>query len=37
MLYVDLDEWVGGGVGRRSKRAGIHVYILWIHFAAQQK
>ena len=38
VLCGDLHECAGGGVGGRSKRVGIHVYyILWIHFAAQQK
>ena len=32
MLCDDLDGGMGGVVGRRSKREGIYVYILLVHF-----
>ena len=37
MLCDDLDVWDGAGVGGRSKREGIYLYIQVIHFIAQQK
>ena len=37
MLCDDLDGWDGGGLGGRSKREGIYVYIQLIHFVVQQK
>ena len=38
MLHGDLDGRDGtGGVGGRSKREGIYVYIELIHFIVQQK
>ena len=33
----DLDGWDGGGVGGRSKREGIYVYLQLIHSVVQQK
>ena len=36
MLCDDLDGW-DGGVGGRSKREGIYVYISLIHFTVEQK
>ena len=33
----DLDGWVGVGVGGRSKRVGVQVYIQLIHFTVQHK
>ena len=38
MLCDNLDGWDGGGgMGGRSKREGIYVYIQLIHFGVQQK
>ena len=36
MLCKDLGRW-DGGVGRRSRREGIYVYVELIHFIVQQK
>ena len=36
-LRDDLGGWEGGGVGGRSQREGIYVYIQLIHFVVQQK
>ena len=37
MFFGDLGGWDGGGLGGRSKREGIYVYIYLIHFIVQQK
>ena len=36
MLCSDLDGWDGGGVGGKSKREGICVYIYLIHFTVAE-
>ena len=37
MLCDDLDGWDGDGVGRKSKRKRIYVYIELIHLVVLQK
>ena len=37
MLCDELNERDGGGMGGRSKREGVYVYIWLSHFILQQK
>ena len=37
VLSHNLEGWDRGGMGRRSKREGIYVYVQLIHAVVQQK
>ena len=37
MLCGDLEGWAGRGIGGRSRREGMWVYIQLIHFVVLQK